>query len=90
MVALADLLDTVLPPLGSNEPGYTVRASLRMLAPRARGRAGLPLIEAPEMLGAALGEHVGGEPGRTAPRPVGTRRPCVAPVTCPPPAKARR
>jgi WD40-like Beta Propeller Repeat len=62
MVALADLLETVLPPLGSNEPGYTVRASLRMLAPRARGRAGLPPIEAPEMLGAALGEHVEGEP----------------------------
>ncbi len=62
MVALADLLETVLPPFGSNEPDYTVRASLRMLAPRARGRAGLPPIEAPEMLGAALSEHVGGEP----------------------------
>jgi hypothetical protein len=63
MVALADLLETVLPPLGSDEPDYIVRTPLRMLAPRARGRAGLPPIEAPEILGAALGQHVAGEPG---------------------------
>ena len=37
MRALASLLELLLPPLGSTEPDFAVRASLRMLAPRARG-----------------------------------------------------
>jgi WD40-like Beta Propeller Repeat len=62
MAALATLLESVLPPLGSSEPDYAVRASLRMLAPRARGRPGLAPIEAPETLGSELGQYSAGEP----------------------------
>jgi WD40-like Beta Propeller Repeat len=62
MAALARLLESVLPPLGSSEPDYAVRASLRMLAPRARGQPGLAPIEAPETLGSALGQYAAGEP----------------------------
>jgi hypothetical protein len=54
MSQLASLLEAVLPPLGSPEPDFAVRASLRMLAPRARQLPGLPPILGPESLAAEL------------------------------------
>ena len=54
MTQLASLLEAVLPPLGSPEPDFAVRASLRMLAPRARQLPGLPPILGPESLAAEL------------------------------------
>jgi Tol biopolymer transport system component len=62
MTALASLLETLLPPLGSSEPDYIVRASLRMLAPRARGRPGLAPIPGPEGLAAELSPHATSDP----------------------------
>jgi Tol biopolymer transport system component len=63
MPALAALLEAVIPPLGSDEPDYAVRASMRMLGPRARGRTGLAPLDAPEALGGELQQYVTGEPG---------------------------
>ena len=58
MRALASLLELLLPPLGSTEPDFAVRASLRILAPRARGMPpGLAPISAPEGLAAALSPY---------------------------------
>jgi hypothetical protein len=57
MRALASLLELLLPPLGSTEPDFAVRASLRMLAPRARGMPGLAPIFAPEGLAAELSPY---------------------------------
>ena len=54
MVQLASLLEAVLPPLGTPEPEFAVRASLRMLPPRARQLPGLPPILGPENLAAEL------------------------------------
>ena len=54
MAQLAALLEAVLPPLGSPEPELAVRASLRMLPPRARQLPGLPPILGPENLAAEL------------------------------------
>jgi len=62
MAALASLLEALLPPLGSSEPDYAVRASLRMLAPRARGREGLAPILAPEGLAAELSQFATTDP----------------------------
>ena len=58
MPALASLLELLLPPLGSTEPDFAVRASLRILAPRARGMPpGLAPISAPEGLAAELSRY---------------------------------
>ena len=54
MGQLAALLEAVLPPLGAVGPEFSVRASLRLLAPRARQLPGLPPILAPESLAAEL------------------------------------
>jgi hypothetical protein len=63
MLALASLLELVLPPLGSTEPDFAVRASLRMLAPRARGMPpGLPPISGPEGLAAELSQYATPDP----------------------------
>jgi Tol biopolymer transport system component len=62
MAALATLLEALLPPLGSSEPEYAVRASLRMLAPRARGRSGLVPIQAPEALDSELRQYATADP----------------------------
>jgi hypothetical protein len=62
MPALASLLELLLPPLGSMEPDYAVRASLRMLAPRARGMPGLAPISAPEGLAAELSPYATPDP----------------------------
>ena len=62
MRALASLLELLLPPLGSTEPDFAVRASLRMLAPRARGMPGLAPIFGPEGLAAALSPYATPDP----------------------------
>jgi hypothetical protein len=62
MPALASLLELLLPPLGSTEPDFAVRASLRMLAPRARGMPGLAPISAPEGLAAELSPYATPDP----------------------------
>ena len=62
MRALASLLELLLPPLGSTEPDFAVRASLRMLAPRARGMPGLAPISAPEGLAAELSPYATPDP----------------------------
>jgi hypothetical protein len=62
MRALASLLELLLPPLGSTEPDFAVRASLRLLAPRARGMPGLAPISAPESLAAALSPYAAPDP----------------------------
>jgi hypothetical protein len=62
MLALASLLELLLPPLGGTEPDFAVRASLRMLPPRARGMPGLPQISAPEGLAAALSPYATADP----------------------------
>ena len=54
MGQLAALLEALLPPLGAVGPEFSVRASLRLLAPRARQLPGLPPILAPESLAAEL------------------------------------
>src|SRR5262245_1522629 len=62
MAALASLLETLLPPLGSEGPDYAVRSSLRMMAPRARAMPGLAPIPGPEGLAAELSEHATTDP----------------------------
>ena len=63
MPALASLLELLLPPLGSTEPDFAVRASLRILAPRARGMPpGLAPISAPENLAAELSRYAPPDP----------------------------
>jgi hypothetical protein len=63
MPALAALLELLLPPLGSTEPDFAVRASLRILAPRARGTPpGLAPISAPESLAAELSRYAPPDP----------------------------
>jgi len=54
MGQLAALLEALLPPLGAADPECSVRASLRLLAPRARQLPGLPPILEPEGLAAEL------------------------------------
>lgn len=61
MPALASLVEAVLPPTLRGQPDFAVPSSLRLLAPRARHwPPGLPPIEAPGDLAAAVNRYRGG------------------------------